>query len=176
MVLRLGMLGMWHTHAEGIVKRVAEHPDEFRLTGFWDPEPDVVADRRARWQGILGDVKVLPGPEELLREGLDGVVVEGRVLQNLRWARMALEAGFPVLLEKPAGDSLAGHRELADLARRKHLHLQMTYLFRYMSAVQDLLVRARRGELGDIYEFRARLPKDLPSYARYREELAAYRG
>ena len=53
MALRLGMLGMWHTHAEGIVKRVAEHRDEFDLAAFWDPEPEVVADRRTRWMPII---------------------------------------------------------------------------------------------------------------------------
>jgi predicted dehydrogenase len=39
-----------------------------------------------------------------------------------------------------------------------------------------MLARARQGELGSLYEFRARLPKDLPSYARYEEELGRYRG
>ena len=34
--MKLGMLGMWHTHADGIVRQVAEHPDEFSLVGFDD--------------------------------------------------------------------------------------------------------------------------------------------
>src|SRR5262245_56958013 len=29
--MRLGMLGMWHSHADGIVRQVSEHPDEFQL-------------------------------------------------------------------------------------------------------------------------------------------------
>jgi predicted dehydrogenase len=45
-----------------------------------------------------------------------------------------------------------------------------------MSAVQELLRRARGGELGSIYEFRARLPKDLPSYQRFVKELERYKG
>ncbi|MGE5192281.1 MAG: Gfo/Idh/MocA family oxidoreductase, partial [Deltaproteobacteria bacterium] len=56
------------------------------------------------------------------------------------------------------------------------LHVQMIYLFRYMSAVQELLARARRKEFGRIYEFRGRLPKDLASYSRYVEELGRYKG
>ena len=47
----------------------------------------------------------------------------------------------------------------------------MIYLFRYMSAVQEMFARARKGEFGQIYEFRARLPKDLKSYGRFVEEL-----
>jgi predicted dehydrogenase len=173
---RLGMLGMWHSHAEGIVKRVAENPEEFRLEGFWDPEPDVVRDRADRWKTLIPGLRVHNGPGSLLLEKLDGVVVEGRVHENVKWARMALESGYPVMLEKPAGDSLEEHRKLIELARAKHLHVQMIYLFRYMSATLEMLKFARSGDMGHIYEFRARLPKDLPSYERFQEELRRYAG
>jgi predicted dehydrogenase len=136
----------------------------------------VAADRSRRWREKLPGLRLYDRPEELLRQGLDGVVVEGRVHDNLKWARLALQAGFPVLLEKPAGTSLAEFHELTELAQRKHLRIQMIYLFRYMSATLEMLGRSRRGELGRIYEFRARLPKDLPSYAQYVEELGRYRG
>jgi predicted dehydrogenase len=174
--MKLGMLGMWHTHADGIVRQVAEHPDEFTLLGFYDPDPQVVADQSKRWEPRIRDYKVYDKPADLLRQPLDGVVVEGRVYENLQLAKLALESGRPVLLEKPAGDNLDEHRRLVDLAQKKHLHVQMIYLFRYMSAIQELLARARRNEFGRIYEFRGRLPKDLPSYARFVEELGRYKG
>jgi predicted dehydrogenase len=176
MPLKLGMLGMWHTHADGLVKQVAAHPEEFSLVGFYDPEPAVVAERTKQWQPRVPGFRVFEKPEELLKQSFDGVVVEGRVHDNLKWAKMALESGRPVLLEKPAGDKLDEHRRLIDLARRKHLHVQMIYLFRYMSAVRELLERGKKGEYGRIYEFRARLPKDLPSYKRFVEELKLYKG
>ena len=174
--MRLGMLGMWHTHAEGIVRRVAEHPDEFTLVGCYDPDPKVVADRRKRWEPLIGEVRVFDKPEHLLAEKLDGVVVEGRVHENLALAKLALESGRPVMLEKPAGNKFDEYRRLIDLAQRKHLHVQMIYLFRYMSAVQEMLRLARSDALGRIYEFRARLPKDLSSYDRFVKELERYQG
>jgi predicted dehydrogenase len=167
---------MWHTHADGIVRRVVEHPDEFTLVGFYDADPEVVRKRREQWGPQIDGFRVYDKPEQLLAEQLDGVVVEGRVYENLALARLALESGRPVMLEKPAGDRLDEYRRLVDLAQRKHLHVQMIYLFRYMSAVQEMLKRARAGELGRIYEFRARLPKDLPSYDRFVEELKHYKG
>ena len=176
MPLKLGMLGMWHTHADGIVTQVAAHPDEFALVGFWDPDPEVVARRREPWSAKTPGYRVFDSAAALLAEPLDGVVVEGRVFENLALARLALESGRPVMLEKPAGNNLAEHRELVKLAHSKHLHLQMIYLFRYMSGVQEMLRRARAGELGAIYEFRARLPKDLGGYERFVDELAPYRG
>src|SRR5215472_11736784 len=143
MPLKLGMLGMWHTHADGIVRQVAEHPDEFSLVGFCDPDREVVAAQSRKWESRIKDFRVFDKPNDLLRQPLDGVVVEGRVYENLSLARLALESGRPVMLEKPAGDNLDEHRRLVDLAQRKHLHVQMIYLFRYMSAVQELLARAR---------------------------------
>ncbi len=174
--LRLGMLGMWHTHADGIVSRAAENPKEFELAGFWDPDPEVAASRRKRWEAKLPALRVFEKAEQLLAEKLDGVVVEGRVYENAALARRALESGRPVMLEKPAGENLEDHRKLVAFAREKKLHLQMIYLFRYMSAVQAMLARAGKGEFGRIYEFRARLPKDLPSYKRYVEEVGRYKG
>jgi predicted dehydrogenase len=176
MPLRLAMLGMWHTHADGIVRQIAEHPKEFTLVGFHDRDPQVVAERTKQWEPRLGKLRVFDKPEALLKEPLDGVVVEGRVNENMRLARLALEQGKPIMLEKPAGDNFDDFRRLIDQAQKKHLHVQMIYLFRYMAAVQEMLQRVRKNELGRIYHFRARLPKDLPSYKRYVEELAPYRG
>ncbi|HJS08899.1 MAG TPA: Gfo/Idh/MocA family oxidoreductase, partial [Pirellulales bacterium] len=133
--MKLGMLGMWHTHAEGIVREVAAHPDEFTLVGFYDADPAVVAARRQSWGAKLPAFRVLDRPEQLLALELDGVVVEGRVYENLALAKLALASGHSVMLEKPAGTRLDEYRQLVDLAQRKHLHVQMIYLFRYMSAV-----------------------------------------
>jgi len=81
-----------------------------------------------------------------------------------------------VMLEKPAGVGLEEHRKLIDLAREKKLHVQMIYLFRYMTAVREMIARARKGEFGAIYEFRARLPKALGDYKRNVGEVGRYKG
>jgi predicted dehydrogenase len=176
MPFRLGMLGMWHTHADGIVRQIAANPDEFTLVGCYDPDPKVVADRHTRWRALIPRLRVFDKPEALLQEKLDGVVVEGIVRGNLRLARLALDRALPVMLEKPAGDDFDEHRRLIDQAQRKHLHVQMIYLFRYMTAVLEVIQRVRKNELGRVYEFRARLPKDLRDYKRFVAELAPYKG
>lgn len=176
MPLKLGMLGMWHTHADGLLRQVAAHPDEFAIAGCFDPDPTVVAARRKAWEPLLPDFRVYATAQDLLEQPLDGVAVEGRVFENLKLAALAIERGRPVLLEKPAGEHLDEFRRLIDQAQRKHLHVQLSYLFRSMSAVLELIERVKRGELGRIYEFRARMPKDLPSYDRYVRELSRYKG
>jgi predicted dehydrogenase len=176
MAFKLGMLGMWHSHAHGLVRQIADHPQEFSLVAMWDPDKGTANDRRQRWEKLVPQARLVDSPEAVLSETLDGVVVEGRVHENLRLARLALESGRSVLLEKPAGTNLEDYTQLIALAQRKHLHLQIIYLFRYMSAVQEMFARVRKGELGRIYEFRARLPKDLSAYDHFVEELKLYKG
>jgi predicted dehydrogenase len=173
--LRLAILGLWHPHAPGMVRQIAAHPDEFTLVGVWDPDAALAAKRRDEWKSFA-DVKVYDSAETLLAEKLDGVVVEGVVSQNLGHTRKALDRGLPVLLEKPFGSDPSETRATFDLAKRKGLHLQLAYLFRYMSAVEELLTRARRGDIGHVYEFRARLPKDFTLYDEHVAMLGQYRG
>ena len=99
MPLRLAMLGLWHTHADGMVRQVCAHPGEFQLVGFHDPCPEVVARRSAQWSSLVPGFRVFDTVAELLRQPLDGVLVEGRVHLNVGFARQALERGLPVLLE-----------------------------------------------------------------------------
>jgi predicted dehydrogenase len=174
--MRLGMLGMWHSHADGIVSRVAENPREFTLAGFHDPDPEVVAEKRKKWEPKIPGFRVFEKPEQLLAEPLDGVVVEGLIVDNLKLARLALDSGRPVMLEKPAGVSLDEHRRLIETAREKKLHVQMIYLFRYMAAAREMLSRAKQNEFGRVYEFRARLPKNLADYQRNVWEVSRYKG
>ncbi len=176
MPLRLAMLGLWHTHADGMVRQVCAHPDEFQLVGFHDPSPTVVAQRARQWESLVPGFRVFETAADLLRQPLDGVLVEGRVHLNLGFARQALERGLPVLLEKPAGIRFAEFESVAQLAQSRGLRLQLAYLFRYMSAVQELLTRHRRGDLGQVYLFRGRLPKDLALYKQLVVELGEYEG
>ena len=119
MPLRLAMLGMWHTHADGIVRQVADNPNEFTLVGFTTVKPRVVQRRQKQWEArARQNPRLFDKPKALLREPMDGVVVEGRVHDNIRLARLALEQNKPVLLEKPAGDNLDRLRRLIEQAQR----------------------------------------------------------
>ena len=120
------------------------------------PRPE----RRAPLEGVPPP----PGTQERLLHGVLGVLERP---QHPVAVHVQLP---PVPLRQPR------ERRLVDLAQRRHLHVQMIYLFRYMAAVQELLQQARKGTFGRIYEFRARLPKDLPSYKRFVEELKLYKG
>ena len=146
--MKLGMLGMWHTHADGIVRRVAEHPDEFTLVGFYDRGPG----GRAKPAQAMGAADRTASACSTSRSNFwpnrsTASSSKAACTRTCALARLALESGRPVMLEKPAGDRLDEYRRLVDLAQRKHLHVQMIYLFRYMSAVQEMLRRTRAGRI-----------------------------
>ena len=79
MPLKLGMLGLWHAHADGLVRQVAAHPDEFRLAGFFDRDPAVVAARTREWSPRVPDFRVFDAPEAL---GISFHEVEARSAIN----------------------------------------------------------------------------------------------
>lgn len=176
MAFRLGMLGMWHAHAPGLVRQIALHPDEFQLVSGWDVDENVTTQRQNEWLPLCQGFHTVGMPEDVLQSGIDGVIVEGRVFENLSLAQLAIDAGLPVLLEKPAGVDLPSFERLIDSARKKSLHIQMLYLFRYMSAVEEMFRLARNGALGSIFQFRARLPKPLTEYEKFQDQLKPYRG
>ena len=176
MALRLGMLGMEHTHAEGMARQIAAHPNEFQLVGGWDYDAEVATVRRQEWGPDHSQFEVLDSVAAVLEREPDGVIVEGRVQENVALAQLAIEYGLPVMLEKPAGPGLAGYQTLVARAREQGLCVQMIYLFRYMSAVTEMLRLATSGALGEIYEFRARMPKDLRLYEEFIPAYSDYQG
>lgn len=176
MTLRLGMLGMHHPHAVGMARQIAAHSDEFELVAGWDRDADVAATRRDEWGTDHPRFAVLDSAEAVLSQDIDGVIVEGHVHENVALARLAVEKGLPVMLEKPAGVNLTDYQELVARAREQGVRVQLIYLFRYMSAVVEMLRLATSGALGDIYEFRARMPKDVRLYDEYVPWYAGYEG
>jgi predicted dehydrogenase len=170
------MLGMHHPHALGLARQIAAHPDEFRLVAGWDHDAEVAAARRQEWGPNHAGFNVFESAEAVLDCELDGVVVEGHVHENVALARLVVERGLSVMLEKPAGVNLADCQALFDRARAQGLHIQLIYLFRYMSAVVEMLRLATSGALGEIYEFRARMPKDVRLYDEYVPWYSGYQG
>jgi predicted dehydrogenase len=174
--MRLGMLGMWHVHATGLVRQIGLHPEEFQLVAGYDADEAVRAARRSEWAGLVPEFACVTTPEELFDLDLDGVLVEGRIEENVALARRAVERGLPVLLEKPAGVDFAAFRGLHDLAAERGVHVQMAYLFRAMPAVRAMLELARSGALGELYRFHARLPKERSLYDEFVRDLGGLPG
>ena len=175
-MLKFGFLGAWHSHAPMHVRDAAERPNEFQLLGMYDPDAAVIERNLARWAEYGLDIPVFGSAAALLDSGVEAVVVEGHVYQNLDYAEQALEAGKHVLLEKPAGVDLDQLERVHALAQDKGLMLQMAYMWRYNPVLHEVLRLARAGVLGQIFQFRGHIPKPLEWHPQLAEEFKVYRG
>ena len=166
--VRAAVYGIGHAHAMGKVAALRALP-QFHLVGVCEPDAS-----RPRTHKALEGVRWLTQREMLEDASIELIAVESRVQENLGYARQAIEAGKFVHLDKAPGTDLAAFRDLlAEAARRKRT-VQIGYQWRYHPAMRAALEAARKGWLGDVYSFRARIDKPTPPEDR--RELAAFRG
>ncbi len=165
--IRIAFLGAGHSHAFEKSRIVRENTD-FELAGFWDDDPAV------RSQFEQAGVKFLSRDRILGDRSIAVVAVESAVKDHAALARMALEAGKHVHLEKPPSADLDSFRSLSALAARKGLRLQMGYMWRYHPAINAALEAARNGWLGDVFLVRGAINTLIAPERR--AEFALFRG
>jgi predicted dehydrogenase len=165
--IRIGFLGVAHSHASEKVKVVRENP-AFELAGIVEDN----ADLRAQHQ--KAGVRILSLRELLDDASIRVVAVESAVKEHARQGRIALEAGKHIHLEKPPSDDQAGFRTLLALAARKRLLLQMGYMWRYNPGMRAALEAANKGWLGDVFLVRGAMNTLIEG--KQRPEWALFRG
>ena len=174
MPVNIGELGIWHPHAAGKASALRQNPD-VNLIAVCEPDRDVRAERGGHdsFSGVpmLDDVAAF-----LATPGLDAVVVEGRVGDNVGLAKRALKAGKHVMLEKPAGTTYDPFVEIVDLAHARGLVLQMGYNFRYCSGLEFARCAAADGLLGDVFFVRGRISTSKSLHEQFSKDLAHFPG
>jgi predicted dehydrogenase len=169
--IRAAVLGIGHSHASGKVG-VLQASEDFELVGVCEPDEAVrksrgndAAYKEVTWLGldaVLGD------------ESIQLIVIETHVWENLRYAAMAVEAGKHVHLDKPPGNDLNTLAKLFERAARKHLHIQMGYMWRYNAGFDFAINAAKKGWLGQVYLVRGTVNSIISPV--HRVQLARYQG
>lgn len=134
MPLRVGLVGagsMGSLHA-----RVLAGHDATELA--WIADPDVVAGQRLAER--FG-TKWLPEPEH---SGIDAVVVAAPTQFHHEHSMAVIEAGLPLLVEKPIAESLVHVREILDASTRMGTVLMCGLLERFNPAVRTAAEIARQ--------------------------------
>lgn len=153
--MRLAQYGISHDHASGKA-RVMKESNEIEFAGVYEPSSDV---RESIGKSDIYDgVHWFESKEEMLvDDSIIGIAAQGRVSQNLTFAREILEHGKHVWFDKPAGDNLDEFREVLELAKENDLLVQLGYMFRYNAGFQFILDWVNSGKLGDIFSVRGRI-------------------
>ncbi len=140
--LRLGFLGTTYSHGPAKLKLAKSSP-------HWDligaSETTATGQRTCAELGVP-----VMSTEELLRR-VQVVAVESDIPDHAAHARLALEAGCHVHLEKPPALRFAEVESLVALARRQQRLLQTGFMWRYHPGFEEILTAARQGWLGDVF-------------------------
>ena len=163
--IKIGFLGMSHSHAAGKLKVVQDSPD-FELIGISEDSEKV----RAPYQ--RAGVNVLS--QDALLNACSVVAVESAVRDHARHAKLALQAGKHVHGEKPPAATLKEFQELVSLARSRRLLLQTGYMWRYNPGLVAAIHVAKEGWLGEVYLVRATMNSHIA--AERRPEWAEFKG
>ena len=169
--IKLGQIGTGHGHAAGKLDVFRKSP-EYEVVGIVEPDPRLR--RQAEAQAAFRDLPWLTVEELLNVKGLQAVAIETEPKDLLGHAETCINAGLHVHLDKPAGESLVQFRRILDAASRRHLCVQMGYMYRYNPAVVLMRSLVRQGFLGELFEVHGVMSKlvDDPS----RLKLAEYSG
>lgn len=164
-MIKIAQIGMnQYSHGTQVFETMRMRPDVFDVAGYClvEDERETCAKRLKYFDGY---------PEKTLEEILtdptvEAVTVETDEVHLLKYAKLALEHGKHVHMEKPGSPSLADFEALIELARAKGLVLHLGYMYRYNPMVRELLEKIRHGELGEIVSVEAQMNCYLDSKAR----------
>jgi predicted dehydrogenase len=167
--IKIGQLGVGHAHAAGKMESYRKSPD-YEVVGVAEPNADLraAAENKPPYQDLAWMTQ-----EELLNvPGLQAVAMETRVEDLLDAAEACVAAGMHIHLDKPAGESLPQFKRILNEAARRHLAVQMGYMYRYNPGVVLLRDFLTRGWLGEPFEVHAVMSKvvatgDRARFARF---------
>jgi predicted dehydrogenase len=136
--------GYW---GPNLARNLAEAP-EFRLHALCDCDP---AQLRALGR-CHPDTRALHDFDEVLcDDAVEAVIVATPPQTHYPLAKLALQAGKHVLVEKPLATRLADGQELADLAKASGLMLMPGHTFIYSPAVNTVRELIQTEVIGDIH-------------------------
>ncbi|MFZ5992561.1 MAG: Gfo/Idh/MocA family protein [Deinococcota bacterium] len=143
--MRIGILSFAHLHAEGYQASLRTLPG-VELVGFSHED----AEEGRRFAAEYG-LRWYPSHQELLAEGLDGVVVCSENARHRELVEMAAEAKCHVLCEKPIEASLEDAQAMREACERNGVHFMTAFPMRFAPSVQSVRAAIQQGQLGQVY-------------------------
>ena len=168
--IKYAQIGVGHAHANKI--SVYRKSSDYDVVAVAEPDPKLRA--AAEKSSLYRDLPWMTVEQLLNVPGLQVVGVETEVGELLETAEKCIAADKHIHLDKPAGESFPRFKRLLDEAARKHLAVQMGYMYRYNPAVMMMREILQKGWLGEPFEAHAVMSKLVN--AGTRKALAEYPG
>lgn len=151
--IKIGQIGIGHNHGEAKMLAVRKFPDLFEVIGYAE-ENERWVEKRGAFRGYAGLPRL--SVEEVLARA-DAVLIESDVWDLTRYAKLCVDSGKHIHLDKPASGPLAAYKAVLDTARAQHLVVQLGYMYRYNPAIRKCFADVREGRLGDICSINAEM-------------------
>lgn len=149
-MLKLGIIG-WGYWGRNYAKYFdSSLPAE--LSMVCDLRKDMLQDAKRRYPHL----ETTTNFNDLVKAGLDGVIVVSPASFHYKIAVPFINAGIPLLIEKPLTNSYKSARKLEQLAKRKHVKVLVGHTFLYNEAILFLKKEIKAKRFGNInyLEFR----------------------
>ncbi len=168
--VRVGVIGIRHSHAEGKLAALLDLRDDFELVGVVEPDRDLRQSLQA--QPEYQNLRWLTEKELLSTEEVTAVVIETAVRDLVPTAHRCIDANKHIHLEKPGSESRKAFVRLFDSAGQRGRHTQMGYMLRHNPAFEFCFRAGREGWLGRIFEVTGSMSKLVdderrPEFAKY---------
>lgn len=148
MTIKIGVIGCGYW-GPNLIRNFAENEkaelawlcdlDEKRLESFKRRYPTVKTS--TNFQDLIDD------------ENLDAIVIATPVSTHFKFAKVALESGKHIFVEKPFTDSIQTAEELVQIAKKNGLNIFVDHIFLYTGAVRKIKNLIDSGELGNLLYF-----------------------
>ena len=143
------------SHGNDIWNTLKKLPEVFEMVGYAFPErePERFPERMPDFEGY----REMTVEEILCDPTIDAVAVETEELYLTKYAKMVVESGKHLHMEKPGGVNLSLFEELIALVKEKGTVFHTGYMYRYNNAVVKVLDDVAKGEFGDILYVQAQM-------------------
>jgi Predicted dehydrogenases and related proteins len=170
--IKIGQIGIGHNHGEAKMQTVRKFSSIFEVVGVAEPDEEWLKKRKTL--PCYADLPFMSTEELLNTPGLDAVLVETDVKDLMKTARICIEKGVPIHLDKPAGEDFHEFKEIMETARSGKIIVQMAYMYRYNPAIQCCIEKIKRGEIGTITHIDAQMSTEHSD--EYRRWLQQFQG
>jgi predicted dehydrogenase len=143
--MRIGILSFAHLHAEGYQANLRAIPG-VELVGFSHED----AEEGRHFAAHYG-LEWYSSHQDLLTQGLDGVVVCSENARHRELVEMAAEAKCSILCEKPIETSLEDARAMQATCERNGVHFMTAFPMRFAPSTQSVRAAIQQGQLGRVY-------------------------
>ena len=121
---------------------------------------DIDSERLEIAQKTFPEIQTFTSVEDAIKAGFDGYTVVTSPTAHYTIGKAILEAGYPVLIEKPMALEIEHAEELVELSESKNLPLMVGHLLLFHPAIRkikELISKGRIGQLQYLYSNRLNL-------------------